>query len=207
MILGKIDYLNLLPFYVFLKKHNFNIIIKNGYPSQINSLFYQKKVNGAFISSIKSKNKKCLDAGIVANKKVLSVLVCDGEMQEDIESETSNALAKLLHQHGKILIGDKALKIFFHSNNCKDLAHLWYKKYKLPFVFARFCINDFEEEYKYIINKFLNTKIYIPYYILNRYAKRLNLSYKEIRYYLTLIDYKLSWKEKKSLRLFLKKIS
>ena len=203
-MLGHIDYINLLPFHIFLKKYYFYYTTKKSYPSKINKMFEKKIVDAAFISSIKSKNKTCLDAGIVAEKKVLSVLVCDGENKDDFESNTSNVLAKILNQNGEILIGDKALQKYYNDNNCKDLATLWYKKYKLPFVFARFCINKNKKEYQKMIKLFLSKKIYIPNYILKQYAKKTNLSVKQIKEYLKLIKYELNYKEKKSLKKFLK---
>jgi len=203
MIIGKIDYLNLLPFHIFMKKYD--VRTKKGYPSQINRLFDKRLVEAGFISSIKSKNKKCFDAGIIANKKVMSVLVCDGKKIDDIESNTSNVLAKLLNLQGEVIIGDKALQRYFKENkNCKDLAEQWHKKYKLPFVFARFCVNKNHKKYEKLINKFLNTKVYIPYSVIKKYAKKLDLSTKEIKEYLNLIYYKMGYKEKKSLKKFLK---
>lgn len=204
MVIGQIEYLNLLPFYLFIKKSNYKIIFKKGYPSQINSLFYQKKVDSAFISSIKSKNKHCLDAGIIANKKVLSVLVCENDNKTDIESATSNILSKVLKVKGEVVIGDKALKRYYENNNCKDLASIWFERYNLPFVFARFCINKNDKTYKTLLNKFLKTKIKIPTYLIQKESTRLGISNKNIKEYLNLIYYKMGYKEKKSLKLFLK---
>ena len=201
---GHIDYLNLLPFHIFMKKHYYNYTTKKSYPSKINKMFEKKIVDAAFISSIKSKNQTCLDAGIIANKKVLSVLVCSGENKNDFESNTSNVLAKILNQNGEILIGDKALKRYYEDNSCKDLATLWYEKYKLPFVFARFCINKDKKKYQKMINLFLKEKIYIPTYILNKYSKKTGISKKQIKEYLKLISYNIGYKEKKSLKKFLK---
>ena len=155
---GHIDYLNLLPFHIFMKKYYYNYTTKKSYPSKINKMFEKKTIEAAFISSIKSKNKNCLDAGIIANKKVLSVLVCKGENKEDYHSNTSNVLAKILKQNGEILIGDKALRRYYQDKTCKDLASLWYEKYHLPFVFARFCINKNKKEYQKMIKIFLNQK-------------------------------------------------
>jgi len=204
IIIGRIEYLNLLPFHFFLKRYNYKFIEKNGYPAQINKLFLKRKVEAGFISSIKSKNQKCLNAGIVANKKVMSVLICPGENKEDKESNTSNILAKVLNEKGEVVIGDKALQRFYKNNNCKDMAALWYKKYKLPFVFALFCINSNNKEFKKIINKFLKKRIKVPQYILKSEAKRLGLSPKHIQEYLNQIYYKIGYKEKKALKLFLK---
>ena len=201
MVIGKIDYLNLLPFHLFIKRYN--IKTKEGYPSQINRMFDKKLVEAGFISSIKSKNKKCFDVGIIANKKVMSVLVCEGKNRDDFESNTSNVLAKILHLKGEVIIGDKALQIYFKDlKNCKDLANEWYKKYKLPFVFARFCVNKNYKQYEKLINKFLKTKVKIPQYILKQKAKKLGLTTKEVKNYLNLIYYKMGYKEKRSLKIF-----
>ena len=198
-MLGHIDYLNLLPFYQFLKKKN--IKIKKGVPSEINNLFEKRRIDAAFISSIKSKNKICFDAGIIANKKVKTVLICKGR-GEDIESATSNMLAKVLNLKGKVIIGDKAFK----QKECIDLANEWYKKYKLPFVFARFCVNKDNKKYEKLINEFLKTKQKIPYFTLQKYAKKLGISTQEAKEYIEkIIYYKIQWREKKSLKLFLRK--
>ena len=198
-MLGHIDYLNLLPFYQFLKKKH--IKIKKGVPSAINEMFEKGKIDAAFISSIKSKNKKCFDIGIIANKKVKTVLVCPG-IGLDSESATSNVLAKILNIEGKVVIGDKAFK----EKECIDLAKEWYKKYRLPFVFARFCINKNYKRYEKLINEFLQKKQKIPYVMLKKYALSLGITYKEAKDYLdNIIYYKMGWREKKSLKLFLRK--
>ena len=183
MIFAKIDFINLLPFYIFIKQHIKSsqikqiINYKKSYPSKINKQFHAKKIDAAFISSIASKNCKCLDVGIVAKKEVDSVLVLTNKPNKnDFQSNTSNALAKILDIQGEVIIGDKALTYFYHNQqdeNIVDLAKQWQKKYNLPFVFARLCIN---KEFRYInnlANKFLTTKVYIPQYILKQYAKRL----------------------------------
>ena len=77
MIFAKIDFINLLPFHIFLKKNiqstQLKSIIqyKKSYPSLINKKFKKRKVHSAFISSIASRNEKNLDFGIVAKKDVL----------------------------------------------------------------------------------------------------------------------------------------
>ncbi len=200
MKIGHIDYLNLLPFYQFLKKKN--IKITKGVPTEINKLFEEKKIEAAFISSIKAKNKKCFSAGIAAKKKVKTVLICKGK-GEDSESATSNALAKILKQKGKVVIGDKA----FREKNCIDLAEIWYKNYKLPFVFALFCANKNPKKYEKLIKEFLSKKQKIPYYVLKNYSQKIGISYKEAKEYLEkIIYYKIGWKEKKALKIFWKKV-
>ncbi|GAB6074967.1 MqnA/MqnD/SBP family protein [Nautilia lithotrophica] len=199
MLIGHIDYLNLLPFYQFLKKNG--IKIKKSYPSKVNVWFEKGLIDAAFISSIKAKNRKCLNAGIAANKKVKTVLVCPGE-GEDYESATSNVLAKILKTKGKVVIGDKAFK----EKHCIDLAELWYEHYKLPFVFALFCTNKNHEKYKKLIHKFLNQKQKIPYSVLKKYAKKTGISTKEAKDYLdNIIYYKIGWKEKRALKKFWEK--
>ena len=136
MVIGKIDYLNLLPFHIFIKKNGIKVIEKKGYPAQINRLFENRVVESAFISSIKSKNKNCLDAGIIANKKVLSVLICENkENLQDKESETSNQLAKILNLKGEVIIGDKALQKFYNEN--KDLYFKSEPKFKARHIVVK----------------------------------------------------------------------
>ncbi len=211
MIFAKIDYLNLLPFHIFLKRYikstqlKKSIEYKKSYPSKINRDFKRRRVNGAFISSIASKNCKCSDAGIIANGEVLSVLVFEGENSNDIESETSNALAKILNIRGEIVIGDRALKRYYNQERAIDLSLEWKKKYNLPFVFARLCYNSNPTFFKNLAKKFLYKKrsIKIPQYILKSYAKKTNISPKNIAYYLTKIYYHLEYKEKLALKKFL----
>ncbi|WP_200762800.1 MqnA/MqnD/SBP family protein [Nitrosophilus alvini] len=209
MIFAKIDYINLLPLYLFLKKYIRSsatiatIEHKKGVPSQINISFKKRKIDAAIISSVESKGYRCTDLGIVANKKVLSVLVCEGENREDIESNTSNVLAKILELEGEVLIGDKALKKYFENCKCKDLAEEWYNRYKLPFVFARLCFHSNEKFFKKMSRDFLKRKVKIPQYILKKYAKRSGLTTKQISFYLKHIDYKIDAKAKKSLKKFI----
>jgi len=212
MIFAKIDFINLLPFYVFIKKNIQSsqtkqiINYKKSYPSAINKQFKKRKIDAAFISSIASSNVKSLDIGIVAKKEVLSVLALHGEYKKDYQSDTSNALAQVLGVEGKIIIGDKALQ-HYHSSldkNFVDLAQLWKEKYNLPFVFARLCFNKNEKALKKISKNFLKTNVKIPRYILKQYMDRSGLSAKQIHEYLTKISYEIAYKEKKSLKLFFK---
>jgi len=209
MTFGKIDYINLLPFHVFIKKSRLSLQFKRviskhkSYPSDINKKFMQKKIDAAFISSIRSKYKKSLDVGIVANKEVWSVIVLEGSSGSDIESESSNALAKLLGVSGEVAIGDKALKLYLEGRACKDLATLWYEKYKLPFVFARFCYNAHGDFYKELTRAFLKQKVKIPQYILKDYAKKRDISAKNINRYLKKISYNIKGREKLALKKYL----
>jgi len=208
MIIAKIDYINLLPFYVFLKRYLRSSSSKKaleyhkGVPSSINKAFEKGRIEAAMISSIVSRGKMCSDLGIIANKKVMSVILCPGEEKEDSESNTSNVLAKILGLKGEVLIGDKALA--YKKKDCIDLATKWYEKYGLPFVFARFCYKKKVKDYEKLSKTFLTSHVKIPHYLLKRYAKRSSLSPKEIKAYLKLICYKIGPKEKRALKKFFK---
>ena len=211
MIFAKIDFINLLPFHIFIKKNikssqlKASIEYKKSYPSFINNKFKKRKVDSAFISSIASRNEKYLDFGIVAQDEVLSVLLIPGIQESDFQSQTSNALALILDLEGKVIIGDKALKFYHENPNIIkiDLAKEWKKKYNLPFVFAVLCFNSNKKALKKITKNFNKQYIKIPQYILEQYSKRSGVSKNNILQYLKKIDYNLGFKEKRSLKLFL----
>ena len=170
MIFAKIDFINLLPFHIHIKKNVKSsqqksiIEYKKSYPSFINNKFKKRRVDSAFISSIASRNEKFLDFGIVAKDEVLSVLLIQGSQEEDFQSQTSNALAKILDLKGKVIIGDKALN-FYHKNKDLekiDLAKQWKNKYKLPFVFAVLCFNKNKIQLEKLTKKFNKKHIKIP---------------------------------------------
>ncbi len=210
MVFGKIDFINLLPFHIYLKKYIQSSQIKSiiehnkSYPSNINKKFLKNQVNSAFISSIASYKKRSLNLGIVAKNEVDSVLLIPGSKKDDYQSQTSNALAKVLNLEGEVIIGDKALKYFYENKNTEfiDLAKTWKDKYNLPFVFALLCFNKDGKKLKRIVSKFKKEKIKIPRYILNQYSKKSNISEAHILEYLKKIDYEISFKERKSLKLF-----
>jgi len=196
MEIGHIDYLNLLPFYQFLKKKG--IKVKKSYPAKVNEWFEKGYVKAAFISSVKAKNKRCYPVGIAARGRVRTVLVCPGEGY-DSESATSNVLAEILKVNGRVVIGDKAFK----EKKCKDLAEIWFEKYGLPFVFALFCANADFKKYEKLIYEFIKSRQKIPYKILKTYAEKAGISYKEAKDYLdNVIYYDLGWREKKALKKF-----
>jgi chorismate dehydratase len=211
LIIAKIDYINLLPFYVFIKKSAISqrvkssINYKKSYPSKINRDFRQRRVDGGFISSIESSGKKSIALGIVAKKDIMSVIVLDGKDGKDSESATSNVLAKVLGIKGQVMIGDKALK-YYLDNDIKpvDLASVWFDRYNLPFVFALFCFNTHKKFFKKLEKSFVRTNIKIPQYILNSYSKKNSINKKDIIKYLKKIDYKIGNKERQSLKIFLK---
>ncbi len=214
MIFGKIDYINLLPFHIFLKQSSLSSAFKKavehkkGVPSSINSAFEKRRVSAAFISSIKSnkKNIKTLPLGIVAKKSVKSVIVKEGNSASDPASATSNILSKVLNIKGKVIIGDRALQEYIKNpGQYIDLAKAWYDKYHLPFVFAVLCTNKHHKIYQRLVKIFKKRNIKIPRYILQSYASKRGISEKEIKEYLKLITYNIGGKEKIALKLFLKK--
>ncbi|MBP7742074.1 MAG: hypothetical protein KA073_01710 [Aliarcobacter sp.] len=212
MVFAKIDFINLLPFHIFIKKSinstqlKAMIEYKKSYPSFINNQFKRRKVHSAFISSIASRNEKFLDFGIVAKDEVLSVLLLPGADEKDFQSQTSNALAKVLNLEGKVIIGDKALKFYHENKDIEkiDLAKQWKDKYNLPFVFAVLCFNSNKKALSKLTKNFNKRHIKIPQYILEQYSKRSGVSKNNIILYLNKIDYNLGLKEKRSLKLFLK---
>ena len=209
MLFGSISYLNLLPFQLFLKQHlkdsasKMSFRYKRAVPSQINKALKRREINAAFISSVESKKCKCTNLGIIANKKVYSVLLLKGKNQKDPASATSNQLAKVLKLEGKVLIGDAALKYHLDGGKAIDLAQEWYEKTELPFVFARLCYNQHGKAIKKIAKKFARTKVRIPQYILKRESKKRGITAKQLTWYLEYIYYKMEHKEHKSLKKFL----
>ncbi len=105
---------------------------KKGVPSKLNKDLFYRRIDAAIISSIESARKKYknLDLGICANKRVLSVLVEKNTSNaKDPSSATSNALAKVLKQDGKVIIGDKALKLYLKDpSKYIDLCAKWHEK-------------------------------------------------------------------------------
>ena len=212
MLFGKIDYINLLPFTLFIKRSSLPTRVKKAmdykksYPSKINKEFKARRVEAAFISSIESKrgNIKRHSIGIVAKKEVTSVLLCGDKNIPDPHSATSNQLAHTLGLKGEVVIGDRALQRYIKNpSECIDLAQKWHEKYNLPFVFARLCSNKNHKVYEKLSKSFRNSHEKIPQYILKRYAKDRNIDANEILKYLRLLDYKIDTKEKISLKIFL----
>ncbi|MDY5467433.1 MAG: MqnA/MqnD/SBP family protein [Campylobacter sp.] len=211
MILGKIDYLNLLPFHVFLKASRLqnatkkSIELKKGTPSKLCDDLRARRIDAGVISSIEARRYKQLNFGICAKGRVSSVLVEKGsKSQKDAQSRSSNMLAKVLGIKGKVLIGDKALKAYLKApQDFYDLANLWEQKTALPFVFGRFACVKNKKAYKKIIKAFLNKNIKIPRYILNSYSQSRQISQNDILEYLKLIYYKIGKKEQKALTIFI----
>ncbi|MGM0623270.1 MAG: MqnA/MqnD/SBP family protein [Campylobacterota bacterium] len=204
MVFGSIEYLNLLPFRVYMKKNfarSSMLHYKKGVPSKLNRELGAKRIDAAFISSIKAKKRRCGQLGIVADGAVQSVFVIRGADKKDIESETSNALAHVLGLHGEVIIGDKALKRYLQGDSdLIDLATKWKEMTGLPFVFARLCYNKgYNKRFE---KRFLHQKIKIPQYILRAEAKKRAMEPKDILAYLEYISYELGYREKRALKKF-----
>ncbi len=209
---GSINYLNLLPFQTFLKQrvgnNSFQMALRytKDVPSQINKRFKQKRVDAGFISSIESSRCKCTNLGIVSKGSVYSVLLIPGRYNIDTDSATSNQLAKVLNLEGQILIGDKALRYYlmYPDSNLIDLSKEWESRYNLPFVFARLCYNRHKRDITKLANEFASKRWKIPQYMLKRASRKSGIDTKDILWYLNHIQYKINWREKRALRLFLK---
>ena len=209
MIFGKIEYLNLLPFHVFMKRFTRSsqqkhlMEYKKNVPAKINDAFLNRRVDAAFISSIAAQKSRHVNLGIIAKKEVKSVIVIPSKTdKKDAESASSNRLANLLHVKGSVLIGDKALRYALANHDYTDLAKLWNEKYNLPFVFALLCYHKEKKLYKKIEKEFLKREVKIPQYLLKKAAKKTNIAPCEIRKYLQLISYELDYKAKKGLKKF-----
>ncbi len=211
MIFGKIEYLNLLPFHVFMKRYAKSsqqrhiLHYKRGVPSQINKSFKARRIDAAFISSIASKKCNCTNLGILSRKEVQSVLLLPGKVKNDNESATSNVLAKVLNLKGEVIIGDKALRHFLNEkDDAIDLAKVWYEQQKLPFVFARLCYHGKGKKYEKISQRFLSSSQKIPYYLLQKASDQTRIKHKDILDYLKLIEYKIDRHALLSLKRFLR---
>lgn len=209
LVFGKIEYLNLLPFHVFMKRFNrssresMTMEYKKSVPAKINILYEKHLVDAAFISSIKAKKQKYAKLGIIAKKEVCSVIVIPSdESKKDKESATSNVLANILGVQGEVLIGDKALKYYLSGKPHIDLAKLWNEKYHFPFVFALLTYHKHTTQIKKIEKNFSKTKVKIPRYILKAASLRTGIKENEILHYLEKISYTLDQKAAKGLKKF-----
>lgn len=210
MLFGKIEYLNLLPFHLFMKRygrtsrHYMSFRYKKGVPSKINADYAARRVDAAFISSIKGRREKFVDLGIIARREVLSVLLLPSDAYlADSESATSNVLAKVLGLHGEVLIGDKALRHYLKGDKeAIDLAKAWHDRFHLPFVFALLCFHRHDREIRKLAKAFKRERRKIPQYLLKQAAERSGIAPKEIQNYLTHISYDLDTRAKAGLRKF-----
>jgi chorismate dehydratase len=178
---------------------------KRAVPSQINHALKRRSIHAAFISSVESRRAKCTDLGIIAKRRVYSVLLLEGESQRDPASATSNRLAEVLGLNGRVLIGDAALTYYLRGGEGIDMAEAWHEKTGLPFVFARLCHNRQGKKIRRIARTFERGPKRIPRYLLEREARQRGITPAQLRWYLEHIGYRMGWREKKALGLFLKK--
>ena len=145
-------------------------------------LFIKGKSTWRIISSIESIKPKYhnLDLGICANKRVLSVLVekKTANQKGSVSSASSNALAHILKQKGRVIIGDRALKLYLENkNHFIDLCELWYERTHLPFVLSVFLAQNTKQYIKKFFFplqkvKFKNSKLYIRKLCPNKESKQ-----------------------------------
>jgi chorismate dehydratase len=210
LIFGKIDFINLLPFHVFIKRYarstrfHQSLHYHKGVPSALNREFAARRIDAAFISSITAKNCRHFGVGIVAQREVLSVLSLPNADKADADSATSNLLAQILEVNGEVLIGDKALRYFYSGGEHIDLGGLWHERTGLPFVFALLCTHHHSDELRRLSRAFVAKKVKIPYYILMEASRNSNLSPEQITHYLKFISYKVGVKEEKGYKRFVR---
>jgi chorismate dehydratase len=210
LIFGKIDFLNLLPFHVFIKRYarstryQQTLHYHKGVPSALNREFAMRRIDAAFISSITAQNCHHFGVGIVAQREVLSVLSLPNADKADADSATSNLLAQILDVHGEVLIGDKALRYYYNGGEHIDLGGLWHERTGLPFVFALLSTHHHTDELKRLSRAFVFKKVKIPYYILMEASRRSGLSPAQITHYLKFISYNVGVKEMKGYKRFVR---
>lgn len=211
MIFGKIDFLNLLPFHVFIKRYarssrfHQSLHYHKGVPSALNREFASRRIDAAFISSITAQNCRHAGVGIIARREVLSVLALPSEhYKKDGDSATSNLLSRILEIDGEVLIGDKALRYYYSGGECTDLGKMWFDRTGLPFVFALLCTHHHSDELRRMGRAFTKHKTSIPYYILNNAAQSRGLSPKQVRDYLRYISYEVGEREIRGYKRFVK---
>lgn len=208
MRFGKISYLNLVPFDIFIKKYPTTSAFKaflnhhKSYPAKLNKEFLFRRIDAGFISSIAGMRARKTNSGIVAYGAVWSVIVIPKATKSDYQSASSNALARILGVEGEVLIGDRALRYKLSGGKYVDLGQKWWEKYHLPFVFGLLCFNSDEAFYKAISAKFNATRVKIPQYLLANYAKDSGIAKRDILEYLTKIHYKITPKGKIALSRF-----
>ncbi|MBX7490570.1 MqnA/MqnD/SBP family protein [Helicobacter turcicus] len=227
MRFGKIDYLNLLPFEVFVRAYpkpsQFQLFYnrKKSYPAHLNKEFLFGRIDAGFVSSITAlraqKEKfKATNVGIIARKRVISVICLPKEQGEDYQSATSNALLKVLGLKGRVLIGDRALvEVLRQEQKHKesgnvfaylDMGEKWVQKEHLPFVFGRLCVKENRVFYAKLMHAFTKKKVKIPYFMLKNAESKSGVKAKEILNYLKVLSYKMDKKAQFGVERFYRKL-
>ncbi len=107
-----------------------------------------------------------------------------------------------LDKEAVLLIGDSAIKYAESKKYSYDLSSIWYKKTKLPFVFALWCVRkDFYKENKEEIKKFHKILKESKNKFFENPEKYVNKDKKAVEY-LKNLDYCLSSEHLRSLELF-----
>jgi chorismate dehydratase len=176
---------------------------KRAVPSKINASLRRGEVNAAFISSVHSPRFACTDLGIIAKGAVYSVFVLPEADADDPASATSNRLAHILGLHGRVLIGDAALRHYLEGGEGIDLAKVWEERTGLPFVFARLCYNRHGASIKRLAHAFTRSHTRIPQYILKHEAAKRGITPAQLTWYLQHIHYEMDWRTKRGLKRFL----
>ena len=209
MRFGRIEYLNLLPFHVFMKRYlrssQAQLMLRHGsdVPSVINRAYRRREIDAAFISSIRARRQRHLGLGIIADGAVQSVLLIPSEAPAtDRASATSNVLARVLGLEGRVIIGDPALRAFLAGVDAIDLGAAWKARYGLPFVFAVLCYQGSETQLRRLGQAFKRRPTKIPAYLLQRAAQRTGVAPQEILAYLTHIHYRLDHRARRGLETF-----
>ncbi|WP_027327152.1 MqnA/MqnD/SBP family protein [Helicobacter pametensis] len=214
MRLGKIDYLNLLPFDVFIKRFPLSwqskaiLAHRKSYPAKLNRDFLFARLDGGFLSSIMAYGKRGmrLPCGIISHGEVWSVLALPKEAKGDYQSASSNALIQVLRIHAEVLIGDRALIYKLKGGEAIDLGKRWLEQKRLPFVFGLFCVSKNKHEAKRIASAFVRSRIRIPWYLLKDASDSRGIHPKDVLSYLQKISYRLGPKEKRGLEVFYREL-
>lgn len=208
MRFGKISYLNLVPFDIFIKQYPapnaFKAFLNHhqSYPAKLNKEFLFKRIDAGFISSIAGIKASKTQSGIISHSEVWSVIIIRTESKSDYQSASSNALAKILNIKGEVLIGDRALRYKLSGKDYIDLGAKWFEKTHLPFVFGILCCNKNKDFYSRISRQFNAKSIKIPQYLLEKYALNSAIKKSDIKAYLKRIHYQITPKSQYALKRF-----
>ncbi|MEO1941679.1 MAG: MqnA/MqnD/SBP family protein [Campylobacterales bacterium] len=207
---GEINYLNLLPFRFYLKRHRYREkwVIKTGTPAQVNRWFREGRIDGGFLSSIRAVEGVRYPVGIGAEGSVWSVLLSPAREGGDPASNTSNLLPMALDLKGQVVIGDRALQLYLKEpEKWVDLGEEWYRRFQLPFLFAQLSSRYPSRELERVVAGFLKRgrRVYrIPRYILQWEGARRGLAPRQVERYLQLIRYPVGWREELGFKRFLR---
>jgi len=191
----------------YLRSSRSQMMLRHGanVPSAINRAYRVRKIDAAFISSIRAEGQKHLNLGIIADGAVQSVLLLPSQTpRTDRASETSNVLAAVLGLQGRVLIGDPALRAFLEGTEAVDLAEEWKRRHGLPFVFALLCYQAEHVQMRKLGRAFERHPKKIPQYLLHRASQRTGVAPEHIRTYLQGIHYRMDHRARRSLQKFWK---